>query len=352
MKLKEQPPAALLWKHPVTSVRGELPWRCRILIVDEDHGVRAKLATYLALAGYDAHTAARAEEALQLHKVEPFQILISDWRLQNMDGLALCRKLRDGDPDNYVYFMILAAGNSNYDGLKDLAAEADDLLTKDGDPELILARVNVGRRIMRRMLELRVANKERHQLTLTDPLTETHNRRYLLGMLSTEIARSSRYRHPLSVLSCDIDMFKRVNEFFGHDAGDDVLREFVLRSRGCLRQTVDWIARSGGEEFVIVMPETDIAGAVCVAERIRRAIGGNPFPTCSGKLQVTVSIGATSLESSEEYDRASVTDLLRAADRCLYVSKRMGRDRSTALSITAANSLRLDPFDTGAQAPN
>jgi two-component system cell cycle response regulator len=356
MTVKDEDAAELPWSAPtqnsMTALRGQSPWHCRILIVDNDDAVRAKLAAFLALAGYDVDTASCAEEALRLHKIEPFQVVLSDWYLPDTDGPALCRKLRGISPQIYVYVLILVAEDLQRRILGGLAAGADDVVFKDGDPEVMLARLNVGRRIMSYLHELRVSSQESHRLALTDALTETHNRRYLMSTLPSEIARSNRYRHPLSILCCDIDMFKRVNDHFGHDAGDDVLREFVVRSRNCLRQPVDWIARSGGEEFVIVMPETDIAGAICVADRIRRAIAGHPIPTCSGPLHVTVSIGATSLETTEEYDHASVIDLLRAADRCLYVSKRLGRDRATALSVTAANSLRLDSFETGMNTPN
>jgi diguanylate cyclase (GGDEF)-like protein len=160
--------------------------------------------------------------------------------------------------------------------------------------------------------------------------------------LPHEIARARRYCHALAILSCDIDLFKRVNDRFGHAAGDDVLRQFVLRSQNCLRESVDWVARSGGEEFVVVMPETGVGGAACVAERLRRAFSGHPVPTCAGQLKITVSVGATALETPDEIERVSISEVLRAADHCLYVSKQLGRDRVTALNASRAVDLSLE----------
>jgi diguanylate cyclase (GGDEF)-like protein len=269
-------------------------------------------------------------------------IVITSWQQSNMDGLALCRRLRNADTERYVYVVILSEHSSRHDVLVGLAAGADDYVVKDAAPEEILARIDAGGRIMRLEHSLRMSCQENQRLSVTDPLTGTHNRRYLMKYLPSEIARSRRYCRPLAILCCDIDLFKRVNDRFGHEAGDEVLREFVLRCQNCLRESVDWIARSGGEEFVIVMPETDLRGAACVAEKLRHALSGDLIPTCAGRLSVTVSVGATALETPDELERASMVEVMRAADRCLYVSKRLGRDRVTALSASRAVTLNLD----------
>jgi two-component system, cell cycle response regulator len=334
-------------QNVVVVGNGLPPWQCRILILDPDPISRVSLAASISTAGYTVDTAPTLDYALRLHRFEPFDIVLTQCPLPDADVPTICRTFRGRNPESHVYVLTLMEGSIAGDVVGGLVAGADDVLSRLVDREMLMARLGAGRRIMQGFHELRVSSLENQRLALTDSLTETHNRRYLMRTLPSEIARSNRYRHPLSILSCDIDMFKRINDQFGHEAGDDVLREFVIRARGCLRQSIDWVARSGGEEFVIVAPETDIDGAVCVADRVRRAIAGRPMPTCAGALNVTVSIGATSLQTSEEYERTSVIDFLKAADRCLYVSKRLGRDRSTALPITAANSLRLDMFDPG-----
>jgi two-component system cell cycle response regulator len=174
-------------------------------------------------------------------------------------------------------------------------------------------------------------------MTITDPLTGARNRRCVMKYLPRELERSRRYNHPLAILSCEIDHFKRINDGFGHQAGDEILQAFVARSTTCVRQEIDWIGRSGGEEFVFVLPETDLNGASRVAERVREALSGQPIATCAGPLSVTVSIGATALETVQELSVVSATDMLRAADRCLYASKNQGRDYVTAEVVIATD---------------
>jgi two-component system cell cycle response regulator len=326
----------------VSTTHSQSSWCCRVLIVDDDDGARARLAAQLTLAGYEVETAGCTEEALRAQAIAVCQIVIAAAQTPTVDGPALCRTLRDTDTEGYVYLVILATHSIEGDPLAALAAGADDYIARDTTPEEILARINAGRRIMQHENSLRARCEESQRLCVTDALTGAHNRRYLMEHLPFEIARSRRYYHPLAILCCDLDWFKRVNDRFGHEAGDDVLREFVARSRECLREAIDWIARSGGEEFVIVMPETNLSGAVCVADKLRRALSHDPVPTCGGRLSVTVSVGATAVEAPVELERTSTIEILRAADRCLYVSKRLGRDRVTALSAAHAIALNLD----------
>jgi diguanylate cyclase (GGDEF)-like protein len=326
--------------------RPQSPWYCRVLIVDDDDGARARLGAQLTLCGYEVETASCAEEALRAQTIAPCQIVITAGQTPNIDGPKLCRSLKATDSEDYVYVIILAARIIRNDPIAGLAAGADDYIAEDTSSEETLARINAGRRIMQHENLLHARYKESQRLSVTDALTGSHNRRYLMESLPFEIARSRRYYHPLAVLCCDLDWFKRVNDRFGHEAGDDVLREFVARSRDCLREAIDWIARSGGEEFVIVMPETNLGGAVCVAEKLRRALSAVAVPTCAGQLSVTVSVGATAVETAIELERASTIEILRAADRCLYVSKRLGRDRVTALSAAHAIALNLGNLGT------
>jgi two-component system cell cycle response regulator len=314
------------------------------LICDDDDSTRARLAAQFTLTGYEVETATCTAEALSVQATAACQIIVAAGRRPAIDGPTLCRRLRDSERHSYVYLVILAASMSAMDTLTGLAAGADDCICKDVSAEELMARINVGRRIMRHENALRAGFQESQRLSITDPLTGTYNRRYLMRYLPFELARSRRYCHPLAVLCCDLDWFKRVNDRFGHEAGDDVLRQFVSRSHNCLRGSIDWIARSGGEEFVIVMPETGLGGAISVADKLRRALAGEPIPTCAGPLIVTVSVGATALETPIELERASVTEVLRAADRCLYLSKRLGRDRVTALPVSRAAALDLDGF--------
>jgi len=167
---------------------------------------------------------------------------------------------------------------------------------------------------------------------LTDALTGMHNRRYLQKRLNEEVARSRRYNHPLSCLFIDADHFKRVNDLYGHDAGDQVLREISLRTRECLRAS-DVATRYGGEEFALLLPQTDIEEAFKIAERIRTRISGDPVPLEQGtELEITVSIGISGLDDNQRED--SGKELLTDADSALYEAKRLGRNRTVRPSQT------------------
>jgi diguanylate cyclase (GGDEF)-like protein len=189
--------------------------------------------------------------------------------------------------------------------------------------------MEVARRITHLEYSLRQSNRENKRLSVTDPLTTAHNRRYLMKYLPRELARAQRYNRPLSVLSCDVDGFKQVNDRMGHAAGDFVLQEFVRRATRCIRDTSDWLARSGGDEFIIVMPETDLKGAQCVAHKVRRVLADPPLIIHERSLRLTVSIGATALETRRELSATSAVELLRAADQGLYTSKQSGKDQVT-----------------------
>jgi two-component system, cell cycle response regulator len=152
----------------------------------------------------------------------------------------------------------------------------------------------------------------------------------LMKYLPREIERARRYHHPTTILSCDIDHFKRINDGFGHDAGDEVLQSFVTRAGMGIRQAIDWIARSGGEEFVVVLPETPLAGGCHVAQRLLAMLADSPIPTSAGPLVVTMSIGIAALDAQTDLENASATKLLSTADHYLYESKKMGRNRTTA----------------------
>jgi two-component system cell cycle response regulator len=217
--------------------------------------------------------------------------------------------------------------DTKQDLLSGLAAGADDYVIKGAPIDEILARLDVGRRITHVEHSLRTSNRENHLLAVTDPLTGAHNLRYLAKQLPRELARSQRYGHPLAVLSCDIDAFKKVNDQYGHDAGDQLLRTFVALTEGSIRKDSDWLARVGGDEFMVVLPETTLQGANRVARKLRRVFSLEPVATDAGTIHFSVSIGVTALDSSHTVEAPQqIRDLLRAADRQLYASKRRSRD--------------------------
>jgi diguanylate cyclase (GGDEF)-like protein len=307
--------------------------KCRVLIVDDDELVVRRLASLLELNGYEIHKAHSGQEALSVLESTVCQIVLTDWHMPDLDGLALCSTLRQRKSDSYIFILMLTVRDGRDDIVAGLSAGADDYVVKGATSDEILARVGVGRRITHLERSLRASNQENRRMSVTDPLTGAHNRRFISKYLPRELERSRQGSIPLAILCCDIDHFKSVNDRFGHEAGDDVLQQFVLRASSCIRQGIDWIARSGGEEFVLVLPATDLKGASRVAELLRNALAAQPISTSAGPLDITVSMGVAALESAQDLSEVSVAELLRAADDGLYTSKRSGRDRATAVSV-------------------
>lgn len=168
---------------------------------------------------------------------------------------------------------------------------------------------------------LQVAMAELEQVSNLDGLTNLYNRRYIDSMLPQEFTRSLRYKHPLAVILADIDHFKKINDTHGHRAGDEVIREIASRLRNGLRE-IDVIGRYGGEEFIMILPETDAPGARSVAERLRQGIADTPVSSGALSLPVTISLGIT--EISQHTPR--YTDMIEEADKALYFSKAAGRN--------------------------
>lgn len=307
---------------------------CEVLVVDDDDDVRQHLADLLRQAGYIAHTAASGDAALRVLDQGSCTIVLSDWEMPGMDGPTLCRLIRQREHLSYIYVVLLTVRDTNDDLVAGLGAGADDYIVKGTAPEEIVARLSSGRRIANLEASLRAAIRESHRLAHTDPLTGAFNRRHLMEHLQAEHARSRVNGEDLSLLMCDLDHFKLINDAFGHGAGDDVLREFVIRTKSLLRPR-DWIARSGGEEFVIVLPNTSLAEAQLRASDICSAVRSASMPTSAGTIALTVSIGATATTPTRQ-PMVSIDDLLRSADVCLYSSKRNGRDRVTVAPPSAA----------------
>ena len=247
----------------VTSIATDTP--PAILLAEDDPVTRMLMTRFLKKAGYHVDAVSDGAEALDKMLSTYYPILITDWEMPGMDGLSLCKAVRNMQLDGYVYVLLLTARDGKEHVIAGLEAGADDYLVKPvHEPELI-ARLNAGRRILNLEHSLRVANQRNRVLSITDALTGAYNRRYLMEQLPREVERCRRYAYPLSVIMCDIDHFKQINDDYGHAAGDDVLQQFVARIQKSIRNNSDWIARYGGEEFLLVLPETDFAGGMKVA---------------------------------------------------------------------------------------
>jgi two-component system cell cycle response regulator len=227
-----------------------------------------------------------------------FDLIIVSLSLQDADGLRLCSQVRSLDRARHLPILIIAEPGDDGPLLKGLDMGVNDYVVR---PNELMARVRTQLKRKRYVDHLRVRLEESVEMAILDPLTGLHNRRYMTSHLATLFDDASRRGKPLSVLLIDIDHFKVVNDSHGHDAGDAVLREFATRIRRDTRG-IDLACRLGGEEFVVVMPDCDLAMANQVGERLRQCIKAAPFEVGGkvGLLQVTASVGVAALEFDDD----------------------------------------------------
>ena len=256
-----------------------------------------------------------------------YEALIVSLGLQSFDGLRLCSQLRSLDRTRNLPILAIADGDDSGKLARGLEIGINDYLVRPIDKNELLARVRTQVRRKRYTERLRDNVQLSIEMAITDVLTGLYNRRYMESHLATLVEQGAARGKPLAVLVLDIDFFKVINDTYGHDAGDEVLREFSVRVRKSIRG-IDLACRYGGEEFVIVMPETDMAVATTVAERLRRRIALEPFPIEQGKrpVEVTISIGIAALEAADD----NAASILKRADQALYRAKRDGRNRVVA----------------------
>ncbi|MGH6734738.1 MAG: PleD family two-component system response regulator [Methyloceanibacter sp.] len=256
-----------------------------------------------------------------------FDLMIVSLNLEHADGLRLCSQVRSLDRTRHLPIMIIVEPGEEARLLRGLDMGINDYIVRPVDPNELLARVRTQIKRKRYTDHLRTRLEETVEMAILDPLTALHNRRYMTSHLKTLFEESAQRGKPLSVLVLDIDHFKAINDEHGHDAGDTVLREFATRLRRNIRG-IDLACRLGGEEFVVVMPDTDLGKAYLVGERLRQCIAAAPFHAGEriGSLKVTASVGVAALEFPDDTPEM----ILKRADQALYCAKRDGRNRVVA----------------------
>jgi two-component system, cell cycle response regulator len=301
---------------------------CRVLVVDDDALVRARLSALLNASQYEVEVAATAEDALRILDATHCHIVLTDWQMPDMDGLALCRLIRRRDYESYIYVLMLTIRDTEHDVMTGLAAGADAYVVKGAAVDSILARLKIARRITYEQAPPRANGRVGRSLSHADPVTGAHNFDYLMQHLPRELARSQRSGHSLAILTCDIDGFHQFADRFGHGAANEWLREFVAGAGGCIRQG-DWIARTGGGAFVIVLPETAAKGAHRAAQKLRQLFAPHPMSTPAEPIGFTVSIGVTAVEAKCDPQSAEqIQAVLRAAARETYANKCLDGDQA------------------------
>lgn len=295
----------------------------RILLVDDRRSSFERIVT--AMRGvHRVEVEPAPSEALLKIGHENFDLVIVSLDLQSFDALRLCSQIRSVERMRQLPILVLSDPDESARLLRGLDLGVNDYLVRPLDKNELLARVSTQVKRKRFGDQLRDTLQQSMELAIRDGLTGLHNRRYLESHLASLVRLSASEDRGMALLIMDIDHFKRVNDTHGHDAGDEVLREFARRIRKVVRG-IDLCARFGGEEFVVVMPDTDVALAHSIAERIRERVAELPFAVADGaqQLDVTVSIGLSWLEHADD----SPETLLQRADQALYAAKRNGRNR-------------------------
>jgi diguanylate cyclase (GGDEF)-like protein len=307
----------------------------KVLIAEDENISRMVLAKALAHHGYEvlqAHDGLEAWDIFQKEK-EDIYIAILDWQMPKMDGIELCQKIKYASLSHYVYVIFLT-GKKDIDSIVEgLETGADDYLPKPFDRRELLSRLKVGLRLIEFEKALREANEKLHALAITDGLTGISNRRAIFERLRSEISRAVRENSPFCLIMLDIDHFKKVNDTYGHGAGDKVLVEIVNRIKSELRPHDD-IGRYGGEEFLVGISKTDSKTSRVIAEKLRTCICKRPFQIEDRKIDVSLSLGVVDFMPSRDNDINDLLEaMIKAADIALYKAKEAGRNRVAYDSI-------------------
>ncbi|MCK6447696.1 MAG: diguanylate cyclase [Planctomycetes bacterium] len=319
----------------------------RILAVDDEPISLRLLVHHLTRDGHNVMTATNGREALALALTHNPQMVVTDWMMPELDGVDVCRALRRSTEGVAMYILLLTGREEEDRIVEAFEAGADEYVNKPFNPRVLLARVRAGQRMIelreqverdkqeraRQLAEMAVLNRRLQTAALTDVLTELPNRRYAMKRLEQELHTTRSTSQPLTVIMIDIDRFKSINDQFGHDVGDVVLRETAMSLRKSVRRG-DVVCRLGGEEFLVISPQSDLQRGQLLAERIRKTVEDSRIEHGAFATNVTVSLGVASATDASK----SLDGLLKEADRRVYHAKSGGRNRVVADDPPSAES--------------
>jgi two-component system, cell cycle response regulator len=311
----------------------------RILVVDDVPDNVDILEARLTSRGYRVESATNGEEALDKVRESPPHLMLLDVMMPLLDGFEVSRRIKSDDTLPFIPIILVTARGTSDDVVEGLEAGADDYIAKPYNFQELEARVRAMLRIKRlqdeldeKARELELANQRLRKLSITDGLTELFNHRHVHELLQEEFDRSRRTHEPVAVVMMDLDHFKNVNDTHGHPTGDLILYETAQILRETARE-IDMPGRYGGEEFIVILPNTQEPAAARFAERVRGGIKEHVFRDGSKEVRMTVSCGAASFPAP---GIDSPEALLKAADQALYEAKRTGRDRVVRASGLSA----------------
>jgi two-component system cell cycle response regulator len=294
-----------------------------VLVADDSPVYRKLVEQALSQDSCTALFANSGHQAIEIFEREHPDLVITDWVMPDLTGIELCQKIRADSQSSYTYVIILTSNAEKENVVKGLSAGADDYLTKPFDRDELLARVHVGRRLIDLHRQIEAKNRLLEELALTDSLTGLPNRRAIEEWSARQLSGAARHGFPMWVVLMDLDHFKSVNDTYGHDAGDTVLKKFgeVLRANTRLS---DISGRIGGEEFLLVLTHADEKSVGVVLERIRKQLAEERFEWKGSTIRVTASFGVAGFSGKKAPE---FSQLVKQADAALYRAKDNGRNR-------------------------
>jgi len=316
----------------------------KILLVEDSATLRHAMRSYIVEAGHTAIIARSGEEALQMLENDPVDMIIMDVEMPGLNGFETTRLIREWLAGHWIPIIFVTGLSDDENYREGIEAGGDDYLIKPVSMMIIKAKIRAMERIAEMRDQLNRLNNELEALSQLDSLTQIYNRRSFNELAMQQWALTKRHQLPISALMIDVDHFKLYNDHYGHPAGDTCLKKITQAIKSCLHRTTDLVGRYGGEEFIVLLPETDTQGAYCVAQAINEAICklAIPHTTSLSGVYVTASIGgATCLRTTTH----SLDELVKNADRALYKAKRSGRNRALVDEVATHKTILVADVD-------
>ena len=317
----------------------------KILLVEDSATLHYAMRNYIIEAGHTPLVAQSGEEALQMLETTPVDMIIMDVEMPGLNGFETTRLIREWLGGHWIPIIFVTGRNEDESYREGIEAGGDDYLIKPVSAMIIKAKIRAMERITEMRDQLNQLNAELEALSQLDSLTQTYNRRTFNELSQQQWLLAARQQKPMSVLMIDVDHFKLYNDHYGHPAGDICLKKITQAIRDCLHRPFDLLGRYGGEEFVVLLPETDSLGAMRVAESINAVLEkyGLRHEVSSTHQYVTVSIGGASCAQATTH---TLEDLIKRADRALYKAKHSGRNRSLVDDIAIHKTILVVEQDT------
>lgn len=316
----------------------------KILLVEDSATLRFAMRGYIIEAGHEPLIARSGEEALQLLENTPVDMIIMDVEMPGLNGFETTRLIREWLAGHWIPIIFVTGLNEDENYREGIEAGGDDYLIKPVSFMIIKAKIRAMERIAEMRDQLNQLNAELEALSQLDSLTQIYNRRTFNEYAQHQWALAKRHQQPISALMIDVDHFKLYNDHYGHPAGDSCLKKVTQAIKSCLQRSADVLGRYGGEEFIVLLPETDAQGAMRVAQAISEALDNIQIrhDVSPSNAYVTASIGGATCLRTTGHD---LDELIKNADRALYKAKRAGRNRSWIDEVATHKTLLLADTD-------